>query len=104
VEEFEKSVALPLVWIGAEDAPILFANQFLAQVQPGEIVLSVGQVTAPAVIGTAEEQQRQLESVGYVPIKVVARYALTPQRLEELAKMLAALVADYKRLHGGATT
>ena len=82
--------AIPLAWIGAEDLPVLFVNQFVGQVEAeqGVFFLTVGQALPPALIGTPEERVEQLEQVSYVPVKPVARLALTRERLEYLIAVL----------------
>lgn len=81
---------LPVSWIGAEDLPVLFANTFVGQVEAeqGVFFLTIGQMVPPALIGTPEEKVEQLEQISYVPIKPVARLALTRERLKYLIAIL----------------
>lgn len=81
---------LPVSWIGAEDLPVLFANTFVGQVEAeqGVFFLTIGQIVPPALIGTPEEKVEQLEQISYVPIKPVARLALTRERLKYLIAIL----------------
>jgi hypothetical protein len=78
------------LYVGAEDVPILLANQFGIVYDPNgeESVLTVGQLSLPVLIGTDEDKQRQLEQLSYVAIKVVGRYSLTRPRVEALVQML----------------
>jgi len=69
------------------------ANQFLVQIdvasdRPDQIVLAIGQVTSPPVLGTVEEKRAQLEAISQVPVQTLARYSVTPARLGELIKLL----------------
>ena len=73
--------------MGAEDAPLLYANQFVLQRNGSEFFLLIGQVTPPVVIGTPEEQEAQLDQVSFVPVKVVARVALNRERLGQLVSL-----------------
>jgi hypothetical protein len=86
-------IQIPLVWTGAEDAPILFANAFVCQFDQdlGAHLLTVGQVAPPPLIGTPDEVREQLDRIDFVPVRVIARLALTPARMTEL---LAALQAN----------
>lgn len=81
---------IPLTWIGAEELPVLFVNQFVGQVEAGQGVffLNVGQALPPALIGTPEERTEQLEQIAYIPVKPVARFAFTRERLEYLIAIL----------------
>ena len=92
--------AIPTTWIGAEDLPVLFVNTFVGQVQPQEraFYLSIGQTVPPALIGTPEEQAEQLEQIAYVPIKPIARLALTRSKMEELIAILQVNLEQYDRI------
>ncbi len=91
------SVPVPIVWVGVDELPVFFANQFVAQVERGEIFLTVGQLVPPAILGnTDEERRQQLESLSYVPIKPVARIAFTPDRLQELSSILEITKQNYE--------
>src|SRR5689334_21952862 len=87
-------IELPVVWLGVEDVPILFANAFVSQLDPQNLdsmTLTVGQVTFPAIAApTPEERREQAESVTYVPIKPIARIGLTMARAQELVATLQA--------------
>jgi len=88
-----------MAWIGAEDLPVHFANAFFGVVAPGEIVVQVGSVVPPAIVGaTPEEREAAVRSVSFVPVKPVARLALTPTRLDELIKILEDTRNNYRTL------
>jgi hypothetical protein len=94
-----QGVAVPIVWLGPEDVPILYANAFVSQFDPqtmDSLILTVGQLTPPAIIGaTPEERLEQAERVAYVPIKPVVRLGLTPAHARQL---VAALQANLDQL------
>ena len=93
--EDREPVAIPIVYLGVEDAPLLYANQFVIQYQQNEFILTVGQLAPPILLGTEEERRQQARELTYVPVKVVARFALTRTRLEELVKVLAGHLERY---------
>ncbi len=82
------SIQVPLVWVGAEETPIYFCNQFLAQVDGNEAFLMVGQMTPPPLMGSPEEIQEQAERITYVAVKAVARLGMASNRLDELINVL----------------
>ena len=91
-------VAVPIIWVGVDDVPVVFANQFVAQVDRGEVFLTVGQLVPPAIIGASEEERRvQAENLQYVPVKPVARIAMTPTRLRELVSILEITVSNHSQ-------
>ncbi len=81
-------INVPLEHVGLDDTPLIFANQFLAQVQQDEFLLIVGQVAPPIVTGTRAEQLEQLRAITSVKSHVIARYVLTRTRLDELIATL----------------
>lgn len=87
---------IPLAWVGAEELPIFFVNQFLGQSNPpGEFFVTFGQMTLPAILGTPEEQVEQVQQIAYVPVKPVARMGFTRERLEELIGVLQQTLINY---------
>lgn len=97
--EGPKQIQIPTVWIGAEDLPAHFANAFVGVVAPNEIFLNVGSVVPPAITGaTEEERETQVRSMGFLPVKPIARLALTPARLDELIRTLEETRNNYKNL------
>lgn len=82
-------VALPVAWVGLDELPVLSVNQFVGQPEPGVAFVTLGQVTPPMVGGgTPEEAQAQLARLPFVPIRAVARLALSRRRLRELIEVL----------------
>jgi hypothetical protein len=89
-------VSIPVVYIGTDDQPILFVNQFAVQHQQNEFVITVGQFQTPIILGeTDEEKLQRARELAFVPIKVVARLGLTRARIGELIEALQANVARY---------
>jgi hypothetical protein len=87
-----------LEWIDFEEQPIVFANHFLAQHQPDEFVLTLGQVTGPPVVGTPEQIRAEARTASHVPIHTLARVGLTRHRLVELIAILQSTLEDHDRL------
>jgi hypothetical protein len=83
----------PLAWVEFDDVPILFGNHFLVQHEPDEFVLTVGQVTAPPLVGPSTAPGGQNE----VPIHTLARIGLTRNRVAELIALLQSSVEEHDR-------
>jgi hypothetical protein len=90
-----EAVEIPIIWVGVEDAQILFANQFLGQVEEQEVVLTFGQITPPVLLGPPERRRQQVERLGYIPVKTVARFGMTRARLEELIGVLQETARNF---------
>ena len=82
---------VPIVWVGAEDVPILYANTFICQFDttaPGGFIMTVGQLTPPALIGTPDEVREQAEHLSFVQVRALARMAFTRAKMEDLIAIL----------------
>lgn len=91
-------IAVPLVWVGADELPIHFFNQMVAVVQANEIFLMLGSLMPPPIVGdTREERKAQAESVPFVAIKPIVRLGLTPEKLKELIGVLQLTMENYER-------
>lgn len=89
---------VPLAWVGYDETPIVYANQFLIQFQPeGSFVIGVGQSTPPALIGTAEQVQRQAMEIEFVAVRPLTRVAITKDKMRELIAALEANLANYEQ-------
>jgi len=84
-----------------EDSPILFANQFVVQTQDDAILLTVGQVQFPILLGGIEDQIAQAQQLSYLPITVIARLALTRAKIQELSDALQEHIRKFDSQHQG---
>ncbi len=82
-------IQVPVSWVGAEDIPITFINNWLGQVDDkGDATIMFGHYTPPPLVGTPEEILAQAERIAYIPCHPVARFTLSRPRLFELAEAL----------------
>jgi hypothetical protein len=98
--EEPEAIQLPVVWSGVEETPMLYANSFLVQFDPqalGSFLLTVGQLTPPALIGTPDEIREQAEQLSYVHCQCIARLVVTPAKLAELIAVLQANRDQYEQ-------
>jgi len=84
----EERVEVPLYIVGADEVPILFSNLMVIQHEQKEFMITFCQYSPPLTLGPPEARLEQVKSMPYVPVKVVARIGLTPERLTELIKIL----------------
>jgi hypothetical protein len=92
--------SVPLLWVDLETTPVLFANQLLVQHHGSEFIISVGQVTPPALIGTDEERRQALAALEFVPVRTVARVGLTAQRMTEFVRVMQENLSTYEQAKG----
>jgi hypothetical protein len=103
VSEAESAgVVVPVLWVGGDDLDVISINQFIVQVEKGEIYLTVGTMTPPVILSDQpDEIRRQAESIEYVPVRTVAKYSLTRRGLEELAQVLQRGIDMDNKQKGG---
>lgn len=87
---------LESAWIGADDLPVNFANAFAITVGPNAIFLNLGSQVPPAI--ESEGDLERLRSLGYLPVKPIARVAISPQGLDELIQGLQNTRKQHKQL------
>lgn len=86
---------IPLTWVDWDETPIIFANNFICQFQPGEFVLTIGQMFPPPLVGSHDEVREQADQIDFVPIRTLARVGMTRKRLVELISALEANLRNH---------
>lgn len=90
-----------VTWPGLEELPILLATSFATSLlSEHEILLAIGQATAPIIPGDEETQASALMALESIEARPVARLVLSPQRAVELIELLSKVVALQKQVAG----
>lgn len=96
-ERYEvRELETELRWLGLDEIPFVFVNQLLAQVNQGEVFLTFGQVNPPVILGTPEEQEKQVRGIESVPVRTVARVNMTAERLADVVAVLTETLARHE--------
>ena len=82
-----QELAVPARWERQADDLIKFANQIFVRLQEDHTVLTFGQAEVPYEAPLTEETRNKLQEEG-LPIQVVTRLAVTPQRLGNMADQM----------------
>ena len=84
-----------ITWEGVDRLPVLAANQFLVQLSASEpqnlvsdIILTVGYLAPPVLIGTEEEQMQAAAQLDHLNVQPVARFAIPLAKATELGQVL----------------
>ncbi len=86
-------------WVGAEDLPVQFANAFAGVVGPNAAFLDIGSVVPPSISApTQEEREAQLRAITFLPIKPIARVALSREGLDDLIGTLEQMRQNFDNL------
>lgn len=94
-------VSVPVVFVGVDELPILYANQFVVQLEGNDFILSAGQLTPPILLGSEDEQREQAKDITYVPVRIVARIAMNRERALQLATPLGTQLQRYDERQEG---
>lgn len=95
-ENDQGAVAVPTVWVGEAETPVVLGNQFsIAHQGSDEFILTVGQVVTPLLTGSEDDKLEQVKSLSYVPIQVVGRFTFSRDRLAELIGVLTVNLKRY---------
>lgn len=89
----EIKLQLPLRWID-DGSAVVVADQFILRQHDNQYQLVVGHVGNPLVTGPPEEQVKQLQEMGSLPVYVRGRFLLDATSLKHLGKLLAMANAD----------
>ena len=87
---------LRLSWAQAEEMPILLANQLLLQLVGDVVLVTVGQVAYPAVVGPEDPRGSELARRGELPVRPLVRVALTHTAAAAFAESFAKLAEQIK--------
>ena len=88
-------VTVSLVWPSVEDLPVYASNQVIVQLnlgpdgRPDSIVLTLGFVAPPVVLGTPAEQQLAMQALGGVAVRPLSRTSMPISRAKELVDVLS---------------
>ena len=100
-EETREGLTIRLVWDGVENVAIVLANQVIGQVgQQGEVILTFGQTAPPILLGDVDQQREQAKEIPFLPIKPVARLAITRAGLDDFIRILNEIRDNYDRMLG----
>lgn len=83
------------MWVGVDETPVEFANQFLIQSEAEEIILSFGVLTPPVILGTPEDKTEQARAMRFVQTRTLARFGTTVHRLREIVRLYADFLKAY---------
>lgn len=84
-----------LKWVGIEDMPIYFCNQFAIQHVQNEFVLTLGSTTGPFILRPLTKEEA--DALTSVAVKPVIRIGMTPDRLMELIGILEVNLRKYQQ-------
>lgn len=94
-------ISLPLAWTDLDDLDIPLANHFASLFHEDMFVVAAGNVFPPVFIGSDESRREQAQELPFLPIRAVARFALTEAKLEDFINVLQSNLQKYRELKAG---
>lgn len=97
----EPAAQIGIVWPDVSEAPVHRVNQFVSQLEAGGpdgadgILLTLGYVPPPVVIGTPEEVGAMYGALGALSAHAYGRFSMSRQRVVELIQILQTTVGQY---------
>jgi hypothetical protein len=90
----ESSYAFPIEWHIPENIKPQFVTNLTVQHTGQEFIISFYETYPPLVIGTSEEVEARLEQIESVRAECIARFVMTPGRMENFVQ---ALQTNYEK-------
>jgi|APFre7841882630_1041343.scaffolds.fasta_scaffold197068_2 hypothetical protein len=87
-----RQVALPLEHHWAENAVTRFASEFSIQIGQGVCYLSFYEVIPPLLVGSPEEIQAKVASMGSIRAEGIVRVVVTAEKLQEILNAIQSTV------------
>ncbi len=91
-----RSASLPVKWNIPPDIETIWANNMTIQLVEQSFVLTFFQTFPPLLIGTPEEQVRQIDNAGSVTAEGKVRLVIPMQKLEDIIRVLSATHEAFK--------
>lgn len=91
-------VAVPLAWTDLDDLDTPLANQFASLFLEEMFVVTVGNVTPPVFLGSEQARKEQAQELPYLPIRPIARFAMTEAKLEAFIDVLQGNLKRYREM------
>jgi hypothetical protein len=86
--ESEQTINVAIEWHVGDTLTSQYANHLLVQRTPQEVFLSFFELVPPLVVGTAEEQLAQMQTLARVRAECVARIVIPVSSLEAVTTAL----------------
>lgn len=95
-----------MIWPDVGELPVYRANQFLGQVtagpdgEPEDLLLTIGHVAPPVLLGSPEEQQATAMALGAINVRALSRISLSYQQTQALIGLLQHLLSRFPAPQG----
>jgi hypothetical protein len=83
----EEWVQVPMHWVGADEVPIMMANQIFVRYTEGQVLIAFGQAVGPYEVQVSKDTQARLKREG-IPARTVAQVSVSPVRFGQMLRAL----------------
>jgi hypothetical protein len=90
-------VKVPVRWVVPEGMLTLAPTNIVVQYIEGEFIISLFEGRPPILLGSKEEVFKQLKTHGEIPVYCLARFVLSPQRMEDFVRVVGENLQRYKQ-------
>jgi hypothetical protein len=99
-EREPEGLALPLVWRVPEDISTRYATNLVVQHSEHEFIISFFEAIPPLLIGEPAEIRAELEKLGDIEARCVARVVVAAKRMPEFVRVLQQNLEKYLSTSG----
>jgi len=93
----EESVSLKINYQIPEDIETHFSDSFVIQHQKDHFILTFYEIIQQPILGTEDERLEQLKKTKQLDAKCIARIIVTPQKIEDIARVLNENIEKFKK-------
>lgn len=103
----QQQPAISFIWPDVTELEVRPVNQALTQLEaggpdgPDGILLTLGYMAPPVVLGSGEETGVMFNAIGSLPVHAYGRYSLRPQRARAIIEILQQALTQYDEAKPG---
>ena len=94
----EEGVVLEVEFKGSENVPIVFANNMFVRHEEDMFIITFSQTHGPYIVNPTPEQLKQIDKV---PSQVIARIAVSPNKMKKFLDVLSGNFEQFMKMKTG---
>lgn len=93
-------VGIPVKYVIPEDIVTQYTTDMVVQHSEHEFIISFWEIQRPVILGTEEERKAQAEMLKFLENRCIAKFAVTPDRMQLFAAVMKENFERYLRDKG----
>jgi hypothetical protein len=96
-EKDQDKVGIPVKYVIPDEIITRYATDMVVQHSDQEFLISFWEIQRPVLLGTDEERKAQVQMIKFIENRCVARFAITPDRMQKFLDALKENVDHYQK-------